>query len=77
MVRVGLLGGDGGEMAPLCQHVLLVTSKSTPLVQEVQIAAGHMLCKLIDYFLFENVAEITDYIQMDAPPEELLPGDED
>ncbi|MFW5733857.1 MAG: D-sedoheptulose 7-phosphate isomerase [Oceanidesulfovibrio sp.] len=63
MVRVGLLGGDGGEMAPLCQHSLIVPSKSTPLVQEVQIAAGHMLCKLIDYFLFENVSEITDYLR--------------
>lgn len=76
MVRVGLLGDDGGEMAPLCQHVLIVPSKSTPLVQEVQIAAGHMLCKLIDYFLFENVAEITDYIRMDDP-EELLAGGEE
>lgn len=75
MVRVGLLGGDGGEMAHQCQHVLLVPSKSTPLVQEVHIAAGHMLCKLIDYFLFENVAEITEYIRMDASLE-TMPGQE-
>lgn len=77
IVRVGLLGGDGGEMAPLCQHVLIVPSKSTPLVQEVQIAAGHMLCKLIDYFLFENVAEIAEYISVDDPSGELIPDEEE
>ncbi len=62
MRRVGLVGGDGGSVAPHCQHLLHVRSHATPLVQEVQIAAGHMLCQMVDHFLFENVAAITPFI---------------
>lgn len=64
---VGLLGKDGGEMLPLCDHVLLVETGNVPLVQEVQIAAGHMLCRLVDHFLFEAVLELQPHL--DQPPE--------
>lgn len=58
LVCVGLLGGNGGEMLGLCDHALLVESDNVPQVQEVQIAAGHMLCRLVDFFLFEAVVEL-------------------
>ncbi len=54
---VGLVG-NAGQMAPLCDILLPVPHAITPLVQEVHITAGHMLCRLIDYYLFENIAEL-------------------
>ncbi len=47
-----------GQMAPLCDILLPVPHSSTPLVQELHIATGHMLCHLVDYFLFKNIKEL-------------------
>ncbi len=49
---------DTGQMAPLCDILLPVPHACTPLVQELHIATGHMLCHLVDYFLFKNVKEL-------------------
>ncbi|GAU09182.1 D-sedoheptulose 7-phosphate isomerase [Desulfoplanes formicivorans] len=62
IVVVGLSGRDGGAMAPLCDYLLLVEDRNTPLIQEIHIAAGHLLCRLVDYYLFENVALIQPYL---------------
>ena len=69
MRTLGLSGQNGARMAPLCHVLLQVPHASTPLVQEVHIAIGHMLCLLVDHFLFENVAELTRAMQS-LPPEE-------
>jgi D-sedoheptulose 7-phosphate isomerase len=53
MITIGLTGVGGGAMAGLCDHLLAVDSRDTPLIQEVHITAGHLLCLLTDYFLFE------------------------
>ncbi len=58
LFTVGLTGDGGGKMAPLCNILLAVPHSSTPLVQELHAAAGHMLCALTDYYLFENVMAI-------------------
>ncbi len=55
---IGLAGKDGGAMRELCDIILVVENAPTPLVQEVHIAVGHLLCQLCDYFLFENVQAI-------------------
>ena len=62
MVTIGLTGGGGGTMVDWCDHLLLVPDKRTPLIQEVHIAVGHLLCLLVDHFLFEGVGEIQDLI---------------
>jgi D-sedoheptulose 7-phosphate isomerase len=59
---VGLTGMNGGAMGPLCDHLIEVQEKSTPLIQEIHIAAGHMLCRLVDYYLFENVTLIQPHL---------------
>lgn len=58
ILTAGFLGGDGGTLLDSCNFGLVVDSKDTPLVQEVHIAAGHMLCHLVDYFLFEAVSDL-------------------
>jgi D-sedoheptulose 7-phosphate isomerase len=54
---VGLTGGDGGKLATLVDMALIVKSNVTPRVQEAQILAGHMICELVDYILFQRAAE--------------------
>jgi D-sedoheptulose 7-phosphate isomerase len=55
---VGLTGMHGGAMGPLCDHLIEVSETSTPLIQEIHIATGHIICRLVDYYLFENVTLI-------------------
>ncbi|THB70104.1 MAG: SIS domain-containing protein [Desulfovibrio sp.] len=62
LITMGLAGLTGGEMAPLCDQLICVPDKSTPLIQEVQISIGHLLCRLVDYYLFEAVQELQPYM---------------
>ena len=50
-------------MLGLCDYTLHVKSPNTPIVQEVQIAVGHMLCRLVDHYLFEAVVELQPYLE--------------
>ena len=59
---LGLTGGTGGSMAGLCDLLIAVDDKRTPLIQEIHITVGHLLCGLTDYYLFENRAELAPYL---------------
>jgi len=52
ILTVGFLGRDGGKLAELVDHSLIVKSFSTPRIQEVHITLGHVLCDFIEKFLF-------------------------
>ncbi len=45
---IGLLGAGGGNVAELVDLPLIVPHKDTPRIQEVHIAAGHIICQLIE-----------------------------
>ncbi len=62
ITTVGLTGLGGGQMAALCDHLMDVPHRHTPLVQEIHITLGHMLCQLTDHYLFENVMELQPYL---------------
>lgn len=62
LTSVAMTGGNTTELAPLSDWILSVPSRDTPVVQEIHIAAGHMLCQLVDYFLFEAVMELDPYL---------------
>ncbi len=51
---VGLTGRDGGKLADLVDISLVVKSHTTPRIQEVHILAGHIICELVDYVLFQQ-----------------------
>ncbi|WP_459939622.1 D-sedoheptulose 7-phosphate isomerase [Desulfonatronum parangueonense] len=57
MITIGLTGEGGGEMRELCDHLLAVPSRQTPLIQEVHITIGHLLCLLTDEILFGGLKE--------------------
>jgi len=45
---IGLLGAGGGKVAALVDLALIVPSDETPRIQEVHIAASHIICQLIE-----------------------------
>lgn len=49
---IGLLGRDGGLMAPLCDLALIVPSPDTQRIQETHNLIGHILCDLVESTLF-------------------------
>lgn len=48
VISIGLLGRDGGRLAPLCDHALIVGSTSTARIQELHLLTIHILCETID-----------------------------
>lgn len=59
---VAMTGAGGGQMLQLCDTLVTVEDKRTPLVQELHISTGHLLCGLTDYYLFENVSALAPYL---------------
>lgn len=55
MVVIGLTGKGGGRMASQCDWLFNVPHAHTPLIQEMHEAVMHLMCQLIDHYLFENV----------------------
>jgi len=53
---IGLTGQGGGAMAGLCDLCLAVPSRSTPRIQEMHIAVGHIMCELAEAALAEEAA---------------------
>jgi D-sedoheptulose 7-phosphate isomerase len=49
---VGFTGRTGGEMAARCDLCLHAPSDSTPLIQQIHITAGHIICGLVEERLF-------------------------
>jgi len=54
LYTVGLIGGDGGKMRTLVDLSLVVENNQTPRVQEAHILAGHIICELVEYILFQK-----------------------
>lgn len=48
MITIGLLGGDGGPCAALCDVPIIVPSTSTARVQEAHGLIGHYLCEVVE-----------------------------
>ena len=56
LVTIGLTGSTGGEMAALCDLCLHAPSDSTPLIQQIHITVGHVICGLVEERLFPRAA---------------------
>jgi len=48
IVTVGLSGRTGGDLAPVCDHLLCVPSDTTARIQEMHILIGQMLCGALE-----------------------------
>jgi D-sedoheptulose 7-phosphate isomerase len=47
-------GGDGGRVRSLADMALMVKSNTTARIQEAHSLAGHIVCQLVDYILFQG-----------------------
>jgi D-sedoheptulose 7-phosphate isomerase len=52
LAAFGCTGRGGGDMAELCDLCLRAPADSTPLIQQLHITAGHILCGLVEERLF-------------------------
>lgn len=52
---VALTGNDGGSVAKTADLSLIVSSNSTPRIQETHILIGHILCEMVEHQLFLKV----------------------
>jgi D-sedoheptulose 7-phosphate isomerase len=52
IATVGLVGRNGRDMAPLCDHALCMPSDETPKIQEGHIVVGHIICGLVERAMF-------------------------
>ena len=52
IITVGFTGRTGGEMPLRCDLCLRAPSDSTPLIQQIHITAGHIICGLVEGRLF-------------------------
>ena len=50
----GLTGGKGGKLKEVCDLCMCVPSEITARVLESHILAGHIICRLVDYILFQG-----------------------
>jgi D-sedoheptulose 7-phosphate isomerase len=51
---IGLSGGDGNILMEKVDLCLCVKSNDTPRIQESHIFAGHVICELVDFILFQR-----------------------
>jgi D-sedoheptulose 7-phosphate isomerase len=56
LVTVGFTGIGGGDMAAKCDLCLRVPSDATPLVQQLHLIAGHVLCGVVETRMFGKAA---------------------
>jgi D-sedoheptulose 7-phosphate isomerase len=52
MIPIGLLGGDGGSIAAVCDFAVIVPSSDSQRIQEAHIAIIHIMCSLIEQAIF-------------------------
>ncbi len=52
---LGLLGRDGGDLLPLCDHALVVPAEPSYVIQQISMMVGHYLCDQVEQALFANV----------------------
>jgi D-sedoheptulose 7-phosphate isomerase len=45
---IGLAGGTGGKLPPLCDALIVIPSPVTARIQEMHITVGHMLCVALE-----------------------------
>lgn len=55
MKTIALTGNDGGVIARMADFALIVPSASTPRIQEAHILIGHILCEMVEHYLFFKV----------------------
>ena len=54
LFTAGLLGKDGGKLSKLVDIALIAKAEVTARIQEAHILAEHIICRLVDYIIFQR-----------------------
>ena len=57
LFTVGLLGQDGGKVLNAAHMALVVRHEVTARIQETHLLVEHIICRLVDYILFQKHLE--------------------
>lgn len=52
IVNIGMTGGRAGEMNQYCDILLDIPHTDTPKIQEGHLVVGHLICGIVEDFLF-------------------------
>lgn len=55
VITIGFTGEKACEMDLLCDYIIKVPSKSTPIIQESHIMIGHIICALVEEAIFKGI----------------------
>ncbi len=55
MITIGLVGGNGGQIAQIADKCIIVPSNETAIIQESHIMIGHIWCEIIEQILFPDL----------------------
>jgi D-sedoheptulose 7-phosphate isomerase len=56
LVTVGFTGAKGETLAALCDHLLIVPSDDTPVIQQIYLTVGHGICDEIEQTMMREGA---------------------
>lgn len=59
IVSVAIVGADPCPMDGY-DYVIHIPSTETPRIQECQTLVGHILCKIVEERLFDNIRNLTE-----------------
>jgi len=54
--------GKNGEALQFSDLAILVPHTRAALIREIHVVCAHLLCRLVDHYLFEAVSELTPYL---------------
>ena len=54
MTAIGFTGGKGHPIGEVCDLLVRVPSDKTPLIQQVHLAAGHIVCEIVEEALVQR-----------------------
>jgi D-sedoheptulose 7-phosphate isomerase len=52
LITIGLTGSSSGPMCEHCDLVFHAPSMSTPLIQQIHITVGHIICEIVEQVMF-------------------------
>ncbi len=67
IATIGLTGGAGGKMPPLCDYLIVIPSKVTMYIQQAHLALEHIFCLIVERHYF-GVQEPADAAMNAALP---------
>lgn len=56
-ITIGFVGKQGGKLKELVDYIIHVPSNNTPRIQETHIFVGHIICSLVEEYLFGDAGK--------------------